>query len=190
MKVIKLGGSLMNDATSLIQCLTTIEQKYKDNVVIVPGGGVFADLIRTTQQQWKFCDETAHQMSILAMKQLAFLLKSIKPDFMLVESLATIQILLKKPKVLIWSPDIQELNVSSIKASWEITSDSLAAWLASKLGATELILVKSAELPARFNVQKMQNTGLVDKAFDAFIKNTSYKITLINKHQFNEYNAT
>ena len=186
MRVIKLGGSLMNDERSLKLCLTTIEQAYNDNVVIVPGGGVYADLIRSTQQQWKFNEETAHQMAILAMKQFALLLKSLHPTFMLVESLAAVQIRLKKAKVLIWSPDIKELF--SMNAGWEVTSDSLAAWLANQLRATELILVKSAEIPNNLNIQQAHKTGLVDKSFHTFTKNTSYKIILINKHQFNERN--
>ncbi len=188
MRVIKLGGSLMRDENSLKCCLTTVDQKYKEGVVIVPGGGVYADLIRTIQQQWKFDEEIAHLMAILAMKQFALLLKSLNPEFLLVESLASMQTLLKKSKVLIWSPDMQEL--SSINASWEVTSDSLAAWLASQLGAAELILVKSAEIPINLTIQQMQKIGLVDKSFYTFTKNTPYKITLINKHQFNERNFT
>ncbi len=188
MRVIKLGGSLMSDENSLKCCLTTIEQKYKEGVVIVPGGGVYADLIRTTQQQWKFGEETAHQMAILAMKQFALLLKSLSPAFILVESLDSVKALLKKSTVLIWSPDLQDL--SSINTNWEVTSDSLAAWLATQLGAAELILVKSAEIPINLTIQQMQKIGLVDKSFYTFTKNTPYKITLINKHQFNERNFT
>ena len=188
MRVIKLGGSLMSDESSLKHCLATVEQEYEECVVIVPGGGIYADLIRKTQQQWRFGEETAHQMAILAMKQFALLLKSLSPAFILVESLDSVKALLKKSTVLIWSPDLQEL--SSINANWEVTSDSLAAWLANQLGAAELILVKSAEIPINLTIQQMQKIGLVDKSFYTFTKNTPYKITLINKHQFNERNFT
>ena len=188
MRVIKLGGSLMSDENSLKYCLATVEQEYEECVVIVPGGGIYADLIRKTQQQWKFGEETAHQMAILAMKQFALLLKSLSPAFILVESLDSVKALLKKSTVLIWSPDLQDL--SSINTNWEVTSDSLAAWLANQLGAAELILVKSAEIPINLTIQQMQKIGLVDKSFYTFTKNTPYKITLINKHQFNERNFT
>ena len=178
----------MSDESSLKHCLATVEQEYGESVVIVPGGGIYADLIRKTQQQWKFGEETAHQMAILAMKQFALLLKSLKPAFILVESLDSVKALVKKSKVLIWSPDLQDL--SAINANWEVTSDSLAAWLASQLGAAELILVKSVEIPINLTVHQMQKIGLVDKSFYTFTKNTPYKITLINKHQFNERNFT
>lgn len=184
MRVIKLGGSLMSDADTLERCLATIEQKYKREVVIVPGGGAFADLVRATQKQWKFNDEAAHQMAILAMKQMALLLKSINPAFTLVETVISLK---KMTSVAIWSPNLQELSVSSIKASWDITSDSLAAWLAMQLDASELILVKSAKIPTNLNLHALQKKGLVDNAFCALTHQAFYKVTLINKHQFNEY---
>lgn len=187
MKVIKLGGSLISDVDSLKCCLKTIEQQDSDKIIIVPGGGVFADQVRNTQQLYGFDDEIAHQMAILAMQQTALLLKSIMPDAKLADNIQTIQKLLIVNSLIIWSPIIQELNAYAIKASWDISSDSLAAWLAGQLNANELILVKSAEIPLESNIQKMQKQGLLDLAFDQFITSASFKITLINKHRFNEY---
>lgn len=173
----------MNDVESLTQCLNTIEQKVKDNVVIVPGGGVFADQVRVAQKYWQFNDEIAHEMAILAMQQMALLFKSIKPNF-LVSNTVSIK---AANKVVIWSPDIQQLNQAGVEASWDITSDSLAAWLAMQIQADELILVKSAKVPKNITTDQMQEQGLVDKAFDQFTQNSSYNIVLLNKYSFNEY---
>lgn len=186
MIVIKLGGSLMNDAASLIQCLNVVEE-IKENVVIVPGGGVFADQVRASQQQWKFDDVIAHEMAILAMKQTALLFKSIKPHFVVADTIFLIHQAVMKHSVVIWSPDATVFDVSTIEASWNVTSDSLAAWLAEQLNADELVLVKSAEIPQHLTFQQMQDKGLVDRAFVDFTQNTTYNITLLNKHQFNEY---
>ena len=71
MIVIKLGGSL-SQAETLVSCLDRLEQQYKDKpVVIVPGGGAFADQVRLAQGRWQFDDITAHRMAILAMQQMA-----------------------------------------------------------------------------------------------------------------------
>lgn len=183
MKVIKLGGSLMTDRTSLIACLNSIEQM--DKIVVVPGGGLFADQVRSAQQQWQFDDDIAHQMAILAMQQMALLYQGIKASFVLASSVLEIQQTLLTHSVVIWSPDIHELNASTVPATWDITSDSLAAWLARQLMARELILVKSAEIPVKLIDQQAQD--LVDPAFDQFTKDSSFKITLINKNSFNEY---
>ncbi len=186
MRVIKLGGSLLSDAEALINCLNTIEQKIKDKVVIVPGGGLFADQVRKAQKQWQFNDKIAHQMAILAMQQMALLFKSIKPDFLIADKLSAI----REDSIFIWSPDVQQLNLSAVKASWDITSDSLAAWLANQLKADELILVKSADIPTNINIYQMQQQGLVDKAFDQFTRNSNFTTVLLNKYSFNEYNFT
>ena len=187
MRVIKLGGSLMTDRASLISCLNSIEQM--DKVVVVPGGGVFADQVRSAQQQWQFDDEIAHQMAILAMQQMALLFKGIKHSFVLAGNVLEIQQALLTHSVVIWSPDIHELNASAVQASWDITSDSLAAWLARQLTAKELILVKSAEIPLSLSGQQIQQ-DIVDPAFDQYTQNSSFKITLINKNSFNEYTSS
>lgn len=184
MKIVKLGGSLMNDIDSLTQCLNIIEQKAINRVVIVPGGGVFADQVRMAQKTYQFNDEIAHQMALLAMQQMALIFKSIKPSFLLANHPLTVD---NGAPVVIWSPDVQTLNLALVEASWDVTSDSLAAWLANQLQAVELVLVKSAEVPVNMDIQQMQKQGLVDKAFTKFTKNALYKITLINKHCFNEY---
>ena len=51
MIVLKLGGSLLSQAT-LVEFLDLARQYGKGQVVIVPGGGVFADQVRLTQKQW------------------------------------------------------------------------------------------------------------------------------------------
>ena len=82
MIVVKLGGSL-SQSDALIKCLNSIEQRYAGSaVVIVPGGGAFADQVRMAQQHWQFNDETAHRMAILAMQQMALLMNGLKDEFL------------------------------------------------------------------------------------------------------------
>ena len=184
MIVIKLGGSLL--ATSLLlPCLEKIEQSYRqDNVVIVPGGGVFADQVRATQKQWGFDDRTAHQMAILGMKQTALLCKGLKPDFALFDSAAEFSNLTNCSNIAIWSPDVTELDLAGIPPSWDITSDSLSAWLAKTLGADELILVKSVKIDENFNVPKLAQLQIVDARFYEFIQQVSSKVTIIHAENF------
>ena len=88
MIVIKLGGSL-EQAKTLADGLTRIAQHYSQQhsqqqaVVIVPGGGVFADTVRAAQHQWQFNDRIAHEMAILAMQQMALLFQSLQPEFVI-----------------------------------------------------------------------------------------------------------
>jgi len=184
MIVVKLGGSLSR-SDALIKCLNSIEQNYADRaLVIVPGGGPFADQIRLAQQRWLFDDNTAHRMALLAMQQMALLIKGLKSDFSIALSVTDIPKHLHRQKIVIWSPDIVELDKAVIEASWDITSDSLSAWLAKTLSATELILVKSAIIDASLSFQQLANQYIVDKEFCNFVRQATFKIKVINQQDF------
>ena len=184
MIVVKLGGSL-SQSDALVKCLDSVEQNYQGRaVVIVPGGGGFADQVRLAQQRWQFNDKTAHYMAILAMQQMALLFNGIKGNFTIASSLLDIQKQLNKQKIVIWSPDIVELDKAAIQASWDITSDSLAAWLAGVLSAKELILVKSAIINSSFSLQQLAKQNIVDNGFCDFVMQATFKIKIINQQDF------
>lgn len=185
MIVIKLGGSLTYSG-ELPACLDSVEQNYRGKtVVIVPGGGAFADQVRSAQQHWRFDDSTAHAMALLAMQQMALLFNGLKMHFKIARSLAEIQQHVLAEPVLIWSPDIAELDLAGIPASWEITSDSLSAWLANRLSADELVLVKSADVNADLNLAELAEQDIVDKAFYSFVADATFLIKIINVQNFN-----
>jgi len=184
MIVVKLGGSL-SQSDALIKCLNSIEQRYAGSaVVIVPGGGAFADQVRMAQQHWLFNDETAHRMAILAMQQMALLMNGLKDNFFIVRSVTDIPKQLPQQKIIIWSPDIVELDNAAIQASWKITSDSLSAWLANTLSANELILVKSASIDNSLSLQQLAEHNIIDQGFCNFVIQTAFKITVINQQDF------
>jgi aspartokinase-like uncharacterized kinase len=180
MIIIKLGGSLSRSDT-LINCLNAVEKNYRGRAaVIVPGGGAFADQVRLAQQHWQFDDNTAHDMALLAMQQMALMFKGLKPDFAIAHTVAAIQQLSERKQVVIWSPDITELENAGIAASWDITSDSLAAWLAKTLSATELVLVKSAVIDAGLGLDQLAEQDIVDKAFCSFAAQAGFKVQVMN----------
>ncbi|MDP1969508.1 MAG: uridylate kinase [Methylobacter sp.] len=184
MIIIKLGGSLSRSDT-LVNCLSAVEKNYQGRaVVIVPGGGAFADQVRLAQQQWQFDDTTAHHMALLAMQQMALMFKGLKPDFSIVPSVEAIQNQLDRQKTVIWSPDIIELDNAGIEASWDITSDSLAAWLAKTLSATELILIKSVAIDTRLSLNQLAEQHIVDKTFCEFVAKAGFKVHIVNARNY------
>jgi 5-(aminomethyl)-3-furanmethanol phosphate kinase len=184
MIIVKLGGSL-SQSDALIKCLNSVEKNYQDRaIVIVPGGGAFADQVRSAQQRWQFDDRTAHRMAILAMQQMALLIKGLKDDFSIARSITNILKQLHRQKIVVWSPDIVELDKAGIQASWDISSDSLAAWLARMISATELVLVKSAIIDASLSLQQLAKHDIVDKGFCDFVRQATFKIQVINQQHF------
>jgi len=177
--VIKLGGSLLN-TKALPACLDAVE-RFSGQVLIVPGGGVFADQVRVAQLEWGFDDVTAHRMALLAMQQMACVFKSLKPDFDLFHCVSDRSAL---PKIAVWCPDPDELDAAGVAAGWEITSDSLAAWLAGQVNADRLLLVKSCQVDEAASVAELQQTGVIDAAFGRTIAQATFKINVISKDRF------
>lgn len=153
--------------------------------MIVPGGGVFADQVRLAQQHWQFDEGTAHAMALLAMQQMALLFNGLKRHFVIVGSVAQVRLQSALNQTVIWSPDIVELEQAGIRPSWDITSDSLAAWLAGVLPADELVLVKSAKIDAALGLAELAGQGIIDDAFCDIVANASFQIKIINVHDFN-----
>src|SRR5882724_3145846 len=120
--VVKLGGShafsehLAGWVAAIAACA--------GDVVVVPGGGPFADAVRDAQPRIGFDDDAAHHMALLAMEQYGCALASLNRALVPADSLAAIQQALAAEKVPVWMPARMALAAKDIPAAWEITSDS------------------------------------------------------------------
>jgi aspartokinase-like uncharacterized kinase len=179
--IIKLGGSLTY-SNAIKDCLAIIEQTKLINIVIVPGGGEFANQVRYAQQVWQFNESIAHEMAILAMQQMALLFHGLYPNFQLIKSIRDFSNLMANSVPVIWSPILSELNQANIPATWEMTSDSLAIWLAIQLHVEQLIVVKSIFMNSQ-NYQQLAEQGIVDSLFPQFVQQSSIKPKLIHYSQ-------
>ncbi|ODR98743.1 hypothetical protein AUC71_03800 [Methyloceanibacter marginalis] len=62
---------------------------------------------------------------------------------------------------------------TDIEATWRLTSDSLALWLAGKLGAEHCYLIKSvAAVRGTRSAHTLVAEGVVDEAFPAMLADT------------------
>ena len=168
MWVIKLGGSLLSSG-SLQEWLSIIVEHGAGKLVIVPGGGIFADKVRDAQQKWKFDDKAAHQMALLAMEQYAHLLQSYAPDIVLADSIEGIEKAISLKQVPVWLPFKMINTCQDVSANWDLTSDSLALYLADQLNAKHVMLVKSLS-SKNLNARQLSESGMVDKDFPEFVK--------------------
>jgi aspartokinase-like uncharacterized kinase len=167
MWVVKLGGSLLSG--NYLRSWIDVLARSRRALVVVPGGGVFADQVRTAQRRWDLHDDTAHRMAILAMEQMAHLLCDLEPRLGRLVDTAALDRRPCSPGAQVWFPAAFMLADDSIPRSWDVTSDSLAAILARRLGADGLVLVKSAPLEGvGGQVLGLQSAGLVDGAFHRF----------------------
>ena len=165
--VIKLGGSFAFSA-DLGDWIAAIAG-CAGRAVIVPGGGPFADAVRAAQAQMGFDDRAAHRMGLLAMEQYGCAIENLHEALALADSIDSIRRGLADGQVPVWLPTPMALGAAEIPPSWDVTSDSLAAWLAGKIGAERLVLVKQVE-PASgtARVADLAERGIVDRAFANF----------------------
>jgi aspartokinase-like uncharacterized kinase len=101
-------------------------------VLIVPGGGKFADLVR----RLNVSDTAAHWMAIAGMEQFGWYIASHGVP-------ATAGITLP-PEVTVLLPYCALRRVDPLPHSWNVTSDTIAAWVANELSA-DLLLLKSVD---------------------------------------------
>jgi 5-(aminomethyl)-3-furanmethanol phosphate kinase len=181
MWVVKLGGSLAHSEEQP-KWLEVIATAGAGKVVLVPGGGPWADEVRAAQKREGFDDGVAHRKALRAMERYALVLSEMHPDLIPVASESEIREVLSKGKVALWMAFEMVLADPSIPETWDVTSDSLAAWLAGQLSASNLLLVKSLTLDApRLDVEEWLGRGWIDNAFQTFIKGARYRTHMVGQ---------
>ena len=141
--VVKVGGGLAREAGDgalRTLCRAIGDAGARHPLLVVPGGAGFADAVREHDRRFELQAATSHRMAIVAMDQFGWLLSDLIPGGVPCTDVAAgvrgrVPILL--PAALLAS--------DPLPASWEVTSDSIAAWVAGAANAGRLVLVKPVE---------------------------------------------
>jgi len=165
--VVKLGGSLA-ESKRLAQILELVALA-RTPVVIVPGGGAFAEAVRRAQAEYGFSDASAHRMALLAMHQTGLMMAALQPRLKPVETLAGLKRTARSARIPVWLPLKLVERDGRIAADWSTTSDALAARLAERLGRAPVVLVKSCRIPKGTSVAALAREGVVDPNFAAIV---------------------
>ncbi|SAK69524.1 Amino acid kinase family protein [Caballeronia hypogeia] len=180
MWVVKIGGSLSHDP-ALREWLTRLWEVGGGRVVIVPGGGDFADAVRAYQREWRFDDLAAHNMCLLAMAQYAILMQGVVPELVLASNENRIRRALRDGRVAVWVPtDLMRTTPDSM-TNWDTTSDSLAAWLSTSLNAERLMIVKSCDVQGNESLEALAARGIVDRRFPGYVRDANYLVEIFSK---------
>jgi aspartokinase-like uncharacterized kinase len=144
--VIKVGGSLAEDPERLIDLCAKLSEFAKNYaLVVVPGGGRFADAIRDSDDRFKLSSVISHRMAILGMDQFGLLLSQITPNSCATYLLNDAKQLSEIEVVPIFLPSRLMFKEDPLKNSWDVTSDSIAAYVASRLQAAKVLLVTDVD---------------------------------------------
>ena len=168
--ILKLGGSLLTLPDLVERLRAAIEWLHPQRVLVLPGGGTAADMIRKIDEQLGLPAEKAHWDAIAAMSYNAAMLSRLCSDLVMVGS--------REQALQVWSdgrtPVLdaysflrdEELDpvVQLLPRSWDVTSDSIAAWTASRWPASRLVLWKSCDSGNR-TIEKLAANGMIDPWF-------------------------
>jgi len=195
--VIKVGGSLAEYPSALrtlCQALSSIAHSHR--IMIVPGGGKFADTVRELYSIFSLDDTLAHRMAILAMDQYGLLLHGITPNSATTYSIGEAK-KMAKTVLPIFLPSKFMFSRNPLESSWDVTSDSIAAYIAGKIHAEKLILAKDidgiftldpkrhrdAALIERVSVEELQTLSqatCVDKALPRVLSEMGIECYIVN----------
>ena len=163
--VVKIGGSLEADPHRRRALLEAIGDGAHGRCIVVPGGGAFADAVRAAQARERFGDAEAHRRALDAMSDAAGIFRGIEPR--LVQSLEP-WAETAPARSRVWNPRALRAGHPDIPETWDVTSDSLALWLAARVGAERCVLVKSVDAPPGLDPAALARDRIVDAAFPGF----------------------
>jgi aspartokinase-like uncharacterized kinase len=178
--VVKLGGSVVR--TRRLADWLDVIAGARPPIVIVPGGGALADEVRTCQDDLGFGDAAAHRMALLAMDQLAWAVASVRPGLEVGTTEAGLRDILARGHVAVWAPYASIAGRTDLEESWRLTSDSLALWLAGKIGARACYIIKSVAASATSrSALALASDGVLDAAFPDMLVETGVPVVMFGQ---------
>ena len=175
MWIIKIGGSWLKNP-SLPSLLVGIKKICNKDIVIVPGGGSFADSVRDVYDKTKMSENLANKLALKSTELFAEYLKELDNDLCLIENPKNFT----KEEICVWLPSKKLSQNNSFKNNWDSTSDSVAAWLANKIMAEGIIFIKSLkDFKSKNKLYYLQNKNILDKNISIYLSGYNGLIKIV-----------
>lgn len=179
--VLKIGGSLSRRGGLGPVCRTLAELAGRHKLLIVPGGAEFADQVRTAHRRYRLDESAAHWMALLAMDQYGYVLQSLIAGSVLSDDPAVLCSAAEDGRAGILAPAALVRRLDPLPHSWDVTSDTIAAWVATHVRCRRLALLKDVDglygrsglIPEMKLEQMMKGQGGVDAALPRFLASIS-----------------
>lgn len=166
--VIKVGGSLLDWPPLGRRLGAYLESRRAERPLVIVGGGPSADVVRALDRVHGLGEVTAHHLALRALDLTAHLLAALVPGLDVVDRASALELVWNSGRVPVLAPrrflDFED-RADPLERSWDVTTDSVAARVAERLGAAELVLLKSEQAPPGIDRERAADRGLVDRAF-------------------------
>ena len=173
MWVLKIGGSWITNP-KLKTLIRRLEKKKKGKIIIVAGGGCFADSVRFAFKKTKMSEKLANTLALKSTEIFCSYLKDINKKLYL-----TTDKRFKDNSLNVWLPSVILSNEKSFKRNWDSTSDSVAAWLSDNIKADGLVFIKSLKKFEKINkLADLQKKNIIDKNTSTYLKSFKGEIKI------------
>lgn len=176
MIVVKIGGSLIHKAKEVVKEVIDYSNAGGDKILIVPGGSIFADTVRRVNAS----QEASHWMAVLAMEQYGYYLGD-GNEVKLTDDLNV------EDRVSILLPYTLMRKKDELPHTWDVTSDTIAAWAAHQLKARFIKVTDVDGIYLNGILQKELHASelagietCVDKELPRFLMENSMNCEIIN----------
>jgi 5-(aminomethyl)-3-furanmethanol phosphate kinase len=143
----KIGGKILDNKTLLENTISQITNLYVtyslDKIIVVPGGGTLANFIRFLDLNMNIGDEMSHWMAIQAMN---FNGQELATRYKQIEVFEKIEDIRNREQIFaIFLPFNYLKNNDLLPHNWQVTSDSIALYLAHELNFERVFLIKNID---------------------------------------------
>jgi aspartokinase-like uncharacterized kinase len=143
--VARIGGSLLRAGRAPLSALLGVLAGARTSILVVPGGGVFDDAVRAEAGRLGLGAEAAHWMAVLAMDAYGWLLADLGQGVEPVTDPADAERVAARRRLPVLLPFALTRARDELPHSWDVTSDSISAWVGGLCGARRLILLKDVD---------------------------------------------
>ncbi len=189
MHLIKIGGSLTYEAEPLLKTLKSYAKEKNKKIVIIPGGGDFADVVRKIDKTLNISNSLSHKLAIKCMDLIGEVYAEIG-DIKAYDTLFDLKREIEKEKITILLPSKILLSTDIAEHSWAITSDSLSLYIGKLLDVREVIIATDVDgiydkfpggkLLNIINANDIKGLTSVDEKFPILLKKFKMNAYVVN----------
>jgi 5-(aminomethyl)-3-furanmethanol phosphate kinase len=180
LEIVKVGGSLFELPDLQSRLKNFLSALSAARILLVPGGGSSADVIRRLDRIHALGEEAAHWLALRAASVNAYFLRALLPRAEVVAFPSEV------PAAGIGILDAftfgqrDEGQPGSLPSDWHTTTDAIAARAALVGGARRLHLLKSTDLGDAQTLRDAVAASLVDRVLPDVIEGSNLEVSWVN----------
>jgi hypothetical protein len=149
----KIGGKIFENENNLHSTISQFKsllqlKRTLSKVILIPGGGSYANFIRELDFKMNLGNDISHWAAIYAMNKNGLEICKKFPEILYINDYTNLKDIIKETNhklLCIFLPFDFLYQTDELPHSWDVTSDSITLYIASKLHLKECYLIKDVD---------------------------------------------